>query len=84
MPEHDKNTIFNLSKEEKKTLMEEIKYFFLEERNEKIGIIASEYVLNFFLNNLGKHIYNKGLDDARIWYENRMENLEADYYAMYK
>lgn len=74
----------NLSSEEKKRLLDEIKYYFEEERGERIGIIASENLLNFFMNELGKYIYNKALDDARAWYENRMSNFEADYYAMYK
>jgi len=73
-----------LSSEEKKRLTDEIKYYFEEERGEKIGIIASENTLDFFLNKLGKYIYNKALDDARIWYEQRISNLESDYYAMYK
>lgn len=81
-----KNNDLNLklSSEEKKRLTDEIKYYFEEERDEKIGIIASENILDFFLNNLGKYIYNKALDDAKIWYEQRMSNLESDYYAMYK
>lgn len=78
------NLDLNLTDQEKKQLMEEIKFFFFEERGEEIGIIASENVLEFFLNNMGKYIYNKALDDAKIWYEKRMNNLESDYYAMYR
>ncbi|MFW6023067.1 MAG: DUF2164 family protein [Halanaerobiaceae bacterium] len=78
------NLNLNLTDQEKKQLMEEIKFFFFEERGEEIGIIASENVLEFFLNNMGKYIYNKALDDAKIWYEKRMNNLESDYYAMYR
>lgn len=74
----------NLSSEEKQRLKDEIKYYFEEERGENIGIIASENVLDFFLNNLGKYIYNKALDDARNWYEMRIGDLQSDYYAMYK
>ncbi|MFW6265059.1 MAG: DUF2164 domain-containing protein [Bacillota bacterium] len=82
---HSKDNLkLNLSKKEKKQLMDEIKYYFEEERGEEIGIIASGSLLDFFLNNLGKYIYNKALDDAKLWYENRMGNLESDYYAIYK
>ncbi|MEJ6950839.1 DUF2164 family protein [Natronospora cellulosivora (SeqCode)] len=80
----DNNLNLNLSKEEKKQVMDEIKFYFEEERGEEIGIIASENFLDFFLNNLGKYIYNKALDDAKIWYESRMGNMESDYYAIYK
>jgi len=41
-------------------------------------------LLEFFLNTLGKHIYNKALDNVKLWYERIMENIEADFYALYK
>jgi len=75
---------FGLSDEDKKKLLEEIKSYFEQERDEKIGIIASENLLEFFLNIIGKHIYNKALDNTKLWYEKRMENIEADFFALYK
>jgi uncharacterized protein (DUF2164 family) len=77
-------TDIEITQEEKQQLMEEIKYYFKEERDEDLGILASENILEFFMNNLGKHIYNKALDDAKRWFDQRMENVEADYYAIYK
>ncbi len=75
---------FTLTDEEKKNLIEAIIHFFEQERNEKIGIIASENLLEFFLDTLGKTIYNKALDDAKIWFESKMEFMESDFYTMYK
>ena len=74
----------NLSGEEKKQILEEIKYYFETERDEKLGIIASEGIYDLFMDTLGKHIYNKALDDAKLWYGKRMEDVEADFYTMYK
>lgn len=74
----------NLTGEEKKQLLEEIRYYFETERDEKLGIIASESILDFFMNILGKQIYNKALDDAKLWYSHRMEDVEADFYTLYK
>lgn len=73
-----------LTPEEKKKLLEEIIYYFETERDEKLGIIASESILDFFMDSLGKHIYNKALDDTKKWYSHRMEDVEADFYALYK
>jgi uncharacterized protein (DUF2164 family) len=73
-----------LSSEEKKQLLEEIKYYFETERDEKLGIIASESILDFFMDTLGKYIYNKALDDTKLWYQHRMEDVESDFYALYK
>lgn len=75
---------FGLSTEEKRKLLEEIQNYFEQERDEKIGIIAAEGLLEFFLNALGKQIYNKALDNVKLWYEKVMENVEADFYALYK
>ena len=74
----------NLSSEEKKQIIEEIKYYFETERDEKLGIIASESIFDFFMDTLGKYIYNKALDDTKKWYTTRMEDVEADFYALYK
>ncbi len=70
---------FKLSREERNKLIQEIQFFFEEERDEEIGIIAGGTVLEFFLEILGPQIYNKALDDARVWYMKRMEDLELDF-----
>lgn len=84
MAKNNALSVFGLSTEEKKKLLEEIQSYFEQERDEKIGIIAAEDLLEFFLNALGKQIYNKALDNVKLWYEKVMENVEADFYALYK
>ncbi|NLM97913.1 MAG: DUF2164 domain-containing protein [Halanaerobiaceae bacterium] len=73
-----------LKDEEKRGLIKELQQFFLEERGEEPGIIASEKILDFFMENLGALIYNKALDDARFWLKRRLEDLELDYDLLYK
>jgi CubicO group peptidase (beta-lactamase class C family)/uncharacterized protein (DUF2164 family) len=73
-----------LTREEKNKLINEIQAFFEEERNEEIGIIAAEAVLEFFLENLGTFMYNKSLDDAKTWFSKRMEDIEVDFGMLYK
>ena len=75
---------FKLKEEEKKRLVKEIQAFFLTEREEEIGIIAAEQVLEFFLTALGGTIYNKALDEARTWFKKRTEDLDLDYDLLYK
>jgi uncharacterized protein (DUF2164 family) len=78
------NQLITLSSEKKNQLLEDIKYYFATERDEDLGIIASESILDFFMDTLGKRIYNIALDDAKKWYSHRMEDVEADFYALYK
>lgn len=74
----------DLTPELKKKLLDEIIYYFETEREEKLGIIASESILDFFLDSLGPYLYNKALEDAKFWYGKRMEDVEADFYTLYK
>lgn len=78
-----KNT-FDFAPEQKKRMQEEIIYFFKEERDEELGIIGSETILDFFVDMLGETIYNKALDDVKLWLTRNIENMESDYYAFYK
>lgn len=83
----DKGYSYNgikLTTEEKKNIIDDIIYFFETERDEKIGIITSEKILDFYMDSLGKHIYNKALDDMKNWFSHRMEDVEADFYSLYK
>jgi uncharacterized protein (DUF2164 family) len=73
-----------LTSEEKKKVIDEIIYYFDTERDEKLGIIASENIFDFFMETLGKHIYNKALDDTKLWFDHRLEDIEGDFYALYK
>lgn len=84
-----KNSIRDLSKikfssEEKKRILEKIRLFFLEEREEEIGFLAAEKLYDFFVGELGEEIYNKALDDAKVWFSHNMENIESDFYSLYK
>lgn len=73
-----------LTQEKRQLLIQAIQKFFLEERDEEIGIIAADRVLDFFINNLGNTIHNLALDEAHAWFSHRLENLEVDYDQLYR
>lgn len=74
----------SLTDHEKKRISDEIKAFYLDERGEDIGIIEQQQLFDLFVEQLGPLLYDKGLDDPRKWYQRQMENLESDYYLLYK
>lgn len=76
--------VIDLTSEEKSKLITKIQDFFLTERDERIGVIAAEVVLDFFLDTLGNTIYNKSLMDAKVWFSRCMDNLDADFDLLYK
>lgn len=67
-----------LPKEKRKTLIDEIITFFKQERDEEIGIIAAEDILDFFLQNAAKDIYNKGISDSKEQLKKQFEDLEVN------
>jgi uncharacterized protein (DUF2164 family) len=82
--EVERKTSIKLTKEEQNMFINEIQLFFREERNEEIGIIAAEAVMDFFMENIGILIHNKTLDEAKIWFTKRMEDTGFDYEMLYK
>lgn len=73
-----------LTNEEKESAKQELITFFEKERDEKIGIVAAEEIINFFLQSLGNKLYNKGIADAKKAIENRMEELNYDLDDLFK
>ena len=73
-----------LSDSQKEKLNAEIRAFYLDERGEEIGIIEQMQLLDLFEQKLAPIIYNRALDDAKRWYAQMMDNLDSDYYLLYK
>lgn len=76
--------MIQLTDEQKKQLKDEIHAYYLDERGEDIGIIHQEGILDLFMKELAPIVYNKALDDAKRWYSNRINDIESDYYELYK
>lgn len=76
--------MYSFKDEEKKQMMNEIQYFFKEEHDLDIGIIGSENIFHFFEEFLGNRIYNIALDDAKKFYQRYANDMDTDYYALFK
>lgn len=67
-----------LPKDKRRSCIDEIITFFKENRDEKIGVITAEDILDFFLQNIGTEIYNKGVEDSKIVLKKQFENVQVD------
>lgn len=76
--------MYSFEDEEKRLMCEEIAHFFKEEHDLDLGIIGTGQILDFFQEMLGNRIYNKALDDAKRFFEKYADNMETDYYALYR
>lgn len=75
---------FELKDEEKKILIADIKDFFVKEFDEELGDLRADLVLDFFLDKIGPKIYNLGVNDARKWFRDKFEDLDADFFLLEK
>ena len=73
-----------LSDLQREKLNAEIKAFYLDERGEEIGMIEQIQLIDLFEEKLAPIIYNRALDDAKKWFSQMLENLDSDYYMLYK
>lgn len=73
-----------LSDTQKKKLQDEIRAFYLDVRGEEIGMIEQLQLMELFEEKLAPVIYNKALDDAKRWFGQMMDNMDSDYYALYR
>ena len=73
-----------LSDGEKEKLNSEIKAFYLDVRGEEIGLIEQMQLLDLFEEKMTPVIYNRALDDAKRWFVQRMDNMDGDFYELYK
>lgn len=66
---------YDMDPEKRKELLEEIKEYFLEERDEELGDLAAGLMLDFFLERLGPPLYNQGIIDAHGYMSERTDDL---------
>ena len=67
-----------ISDKNKERCIQEIIAYFQNERNEEIGVIAAESILDFFLENIAKTIYNKAIDDTSQFLKKQLEGLDFE------
>lgn len=84
MKKRDNISQIKLSDQQKEALNEEIKAFYLDVRGEEIGMIHQMQLVELFEEKLAPIIYNRALDDAKRWFSQMLDNIDSDYYSLYK
>jgi uncharacterized protein (DUF2164 family) len=69
--------VINFSQELKKQAVDDIKRYFLENREEDIGQLAAELLLDFMIEKVGTVIYNQAIRDAHTFMSEKVEDLYA-------
>ena len=84
MPKREMLYGIHLTDEQKRNMMKDIESFWLDEFDEKTGLIKQQAIFDFFMEQCAPGIYNRALDDAKAWCKRSVENMENDYYSLYK
>lgn len=64
-----------LSKEKRDEMLSALKYYFLKERDEELGDLASSMILDFIIEELAPEFYNQGVYDSQKYMNDRVEDL---------
>lgn len=65
----------HLSKQQKEEMKQKVQDYFLRERNEELGDLSASLMVDFIISELGEVIYNKGIEDAHRYMNERVEEL---------
>ena len=72
------NKLDFVSEKTRTKYVNEIIAYFQDERNEAIGVIAAENILDFFLATFGDEIYKKAINDCKKLLREKLEDLEVE------
>lgn len=67
-----------LGREERERLMGDLQQWFQEERDERLGNLAADLLVEFFQEKAARHWYNRGVQDAEACVRDRMDRLVDD------
>ena len=73
-----------ISKDDKEQIIAQIQAHFEMERGEELGIIGSEQLYEFFVQELGPYIYNQGVRDAKKMVNEKVMNIDEDITSLEK
>jgi uncharacterized protein (DUF2164 family) len=59
-------------------LVRRLQGFFLQEFDEELSRFRAEQVLDFHLEVLGPQVYNQGVQDARKFMQERLDDLDGE------
>ena len=69
-----------LDDERRGRIVESIQRFFGEELDREISEFQARSLLDFFVRELGAPVYNQAIQDARAFFQEKLTDLEGDFY----
>jgi len=76
--------IIEFSKEEKEQIIPLVQKYLSEELDCEAGCFEAEFLLDFFLKEIGGFMYNRALTDVHALLDNHLESITESIYALEK
>ena len=76
--------MIEFSKAHKEEILLKIKRYFSDELGQEIGGFDAEFLLDFFVKEIGGYFYNQALTDVHALLEKQMESIADNIYALEK
>lgn len=70
-----------LDKQRTKLLREKTQIYFRDEHDQSIGDLKADLIVEFFIQEIGAHIYNQAISDASAFIQDKLIDLEGALYA---
>lgn len=64
-----------LAKEQKRRAIQDIQEYFARERDEEIGDLAGEIILDFIAEKIGPYFYNQAILDVQKYMNEKIEDM---------
>lgn len=72
-------TKLDLSPERRAELVTELQAYFADEFDETLSAFRAEELLTFMLKQLGPSLYNAGIQDARAFLAEKLDDLDIEF-----
>lgn len=70
-----------LDKQRIKLLREKAQIYFRDEHEQSIGDLKADLIVEFFIKEIGPHIYNQAINDASAFIQDKLIDLEGTLYV---
>lgn len=74
--------ILKMPREEKMQVISLVQQYFRDERDEEIGDLAAEFLMDFMTKQISPFIYNQAINDVQSILGQKIALLEEDVYAL--
>lgn len=70
----------HLDGDRRAAMLQLVEGYFMDEFDEELSQFKAEQLLDFFIENLGPPIYNQAIRDAHAFIQDKLGDLEGDFY----